>query len=79
MGTVMPNFPISRVYEARQSLAHMLRPDTGQIDFLANGESLSFLIPRADFARLGRKILSVLGETPPPARRVVSNRRSNEK
>jgi hypothetical protein len=75
----MPNFPISRVYEAKQSLAHMLRPDTGQIDFLANGESFSFLIPRADFARLGRKIFAVLGETPPPVRRRVSKHPSSGK
>jgi hypothetical protein len=61
----MPEFKITRVYETTFPVAHMPRPDLGQIDFSVEGETISVLLPRGDFERLGRKIARLIAETPP--------------
>jgi hypothetical protein len=61
----MPEFKITRVYETTFPVAHMPRPDLGQIDFSVEGETISVLMPRGDFERLGRKIARLIAETPP--------------
>jgi hypothetical protein len=75
----MPEFPISRVFETKFPTALMPSSAVGQINLSANGESFSFLMPRADFARLGRRIAALLAETPAPARKRGENPPSNEK
>jgi hypothetical protein len=75
----MPNFPISEVFEAKQPVVHMPRPEVGQIDFSVDGRSFSFLIPRDDFARLARKISRLLAETPLPVRKRAANPPSSGK
>ena len=44
----MPEFKITRVYETTFPVAHMPRPDLGQIDFSVEGETISVLLPRGD-------------------------------
>jgi hypothetical protein len=66
----MPEFKVTRVYETKFPIAHMPRPDLGQIDFSVEGETISFLLPRGDFERLGRKIARLVAEIPPPSKQV---------
>ena len=62
----MTQFPVAEVYEVVLPVALMPRPDVGQIGFSTKEKSFSFLMPRRDFEKLGRKIARLLAETPPP-------------
>ena len=54
----MPLGPIEipQVFEIKFPTANMPSHDIGQINFSHEGKGYSFLMPREDFRRLGRKI-----------------------
>jgi hypothetical protein len=71
--------PTSRVRKT-SSVPTALMPsyDVGQISLSANGENYSFLMSRADFERLARRMLALLRETPPPIRRRIDEAKARE-
>jgi hypothetical protein len=69
----------SEVFEIRFPTALMPRADVGQLNFETDDKSLSFLMPRADFERLGRKIARLLDAIPAPAPKRAAKRPNNEK
>jgi hypothetical protein len=65
----MPLGPVEipHVFEVRFPTVSMPSANVGQLNFSANGENYSFLMPRQDLARLNRKIAQLLAEEPQPA------------
>jgi hypothetical protein len=52
----MSNLPVSQVYEIVRPTALMPSANIGQLNFSTTEVSFSFLMTRADFERLGRKL-----------------------
>lgn len=63
----MTKYPVTRVYDSNLPIVLMPSGAQGQLTFAVNGERFSFVMPRADFERLGRQIARLLSETAPPA------------
>ncbi len=69
----MPLGPIEipHVFEVRFPTATMPSARTGQLNFSVGGQGYSFLMPRDDFVRLGRKITQLLGEEAADAQKLA--------
>jgi hypothetical protein len=62
----MPLGPVEipKVFHIRFPTANMPSRQVGQLNFTAEHEGFSFLMPRDDFARLGRRITQLLAAEP---------------
>src|ERR1700730_19314189 len=65
----MSNLAVSQVYEIVRPTALMPSANIGQLNFSTADVSFSFLMTRADFERLGRKIARLLIAMPAGAPR----------
>jgi hypothetical protein len=74
----MSNLPVSQVYEIVRPTALMPSTNIGQLNFSTDDVSFSFLMTRADFERLGRKIARLLIAMPAPAPGREATRPANE-
>jgi hypothetical protein len=74
----MSNLPVSQVYEIVRPTALMPSTNIGQLNFSTDDVRFSFLMTRADFERLGRKIARLLIATAAPVPRREATRPANE-
>ena len=74
----MSNLPVSQVYLIVRPTALMPSANIGQLNFSTADVSFSFLMTRADFERLGRKIARLLIATSAPAPRREATPPANE-
>jgi hypothetical protein len=59
------NIEIPAVFHVRFPTANMPSREVGQLNFSSDGKGYTFLMPREDFARLGKKIAQLLAAESP--------------